>query len=155
MALSDDDPAKLERFKQEIFDLAKTEKSKLRDIYEELCRKNNVKKMRKERRKRIVETKSLIPKRTFEGPARSLRPWHIKDDKDKKWLSEFNAKHNPHRNYFATLGGARHEIMNFVDGERSVYDIAMAVSTEYDDIEPEEVKRFLDICKSAEKVTYL
>jgi len=45
--------------------------------------------------------------------------------------------------------------MNFVDGERSVYDIAMAVSTEYDDIEPEEVKRFLDICKSAEKVTYL
>ncbi len=155
MALSDDDPAKLERFKQEITELAKSEKSKLRDVYEGFCRENKVKKMRKERRKRIIETQSLIPKRTFEGPARSLRPWNIKDEKDKKWLSEFNAKHNPHRNYFAALSGATHEIMNFVDGERSVYDIAIAVSTEYDDIEPEEVKRFLDICKSAEKVTYL
>jgi len=155
MTLSDDDPSKFERFKQEINDLVKSEKSKLRDIYEGFCKENNVNKMRKERRKKVVETKSLIPKRTFEGPARSLRQWQIKDNKDKKWLSEFNAKHNPHLNYFLTLGGAQHEIMNFVDGKRSVYDIAIAVSTEYNDIEPEEVKRFLDIYESAEKVTYL
>ena len=155
MTLSADAPIKLERFKKEITDLAKSEKSKLRDVYEGLCKENNVKRMWKDRRKQVVEAQNLIPKRTFEGPARSLRPWHIKSEKDKKWLSEFNSKHNPHRNYFLRLGGAPHEIINFVDGKRSVYDIAIAVSTEYDDIEPEEVKRFLDICKSAEKVTYL
>ena len=155
MRLSDQALTQLEGFKQEISDLAKAEKKKLRRVYEELCRENNVKRLRKERKKSVIETQGLVPERAFDGPARSLRSWQIKDEEDRKWLSEFNAKHNPHRNYFVPISGMTHEIMNFVDGKRSVYDIAIAVSTEYDDVEPEEVKRFLDICKSVGQINYL
>jgi len=153
--LSDHALKQLEGSKQEIRDLVEAEKKKLRGVYEELCRENKVKRISKERKKSVIETQSLIPERAFDGPAGSLRPWQIKDEKDRKWLSELNAKHNPHRNYFVPISGVPHEIMNFVDGKRSVYDIAIAVSAEYDDVEPEEVKRFLDICKSVGRIMYL
>ena len=94
----------------------------------------------------VSETMRLRPKKTFEGPTRTLRAEEIQSEDDKKWLSE-NSMGTP-------FGRTILELMNFVDGKRSIYDIAIALCLEHHDVEPLDVKRYLDIQVAAGKITY-
>ena len=85
--------------------------------------------------------------RTFEGPARSFRPSQVEDEGDREWLQGFSER--------VPMGGPALELLNLADGKRSVYDIAMALSVEFVDFDPAEVKRFYDISESLGKTTYL
>ena len=89
----------------------------------------------------------LIPKKTYAGPTRAIRADEIHDEDDRKWFNA-NSRGTP-------LGRTTLELMNFVDGERSVYEIAMAIGLEYQDTEPLNVKRYLDIHEVAGKIIYI
>jgi DNA-binding PadR family transcriptional regulator len=46
----------------------------------------------------------------------------------------------------------RAEVLNFIDGKRSVYQIAKSVSAEYSEIDPERVLKFLRDLEKAKLV---
>jgi hypothetical protein len=101
----------------------------------------------KEQDKGWKEMKGIIPMRTFEGPARSIRPYHITDKEDREWLEDFSRR--------VPMGGLTLELLNFADGKRSIYDIAMALSVEFVNLEPSDAMRFYSVCESMGKITFL
>jgi hypothetical protein len=152
--LSENDPV-VNAISQDFSTLAEAEKKKVKALYESVCSEKGIRKVLKERSKEIVNAQRLIPIRNYKGPARSIRPTQVENKEDRKWLSEFNARTNPHYNYTTPIGGPTLELMNFVDGERSIYDIAISLSTEYTDIEPSDVKRYLGLFENRGLIKYV
>jgi len=125
---------------KQLKDLAQSEKANLKGLYERIAKQAKVKTIKKEQDNVTIEAQKLVPKRAQPGPIRSLGPTEITSEDDGKVLSQ--------------LGGTTLELLNFVDGRRSVYDIAVAVSLEYRDVEPADVKRFFDLYKTAGRINY-
>ncbi|MBM3292365.1 DUF4910 domain-containing protein [Candidatus Bathyarchaeota archaeon] len=130
----------------QINDLTSAQKTILQTISEGVASKAGVTIPEKET-DMIVNTMKLIPKKTYEGPTRGIRADEILDEEDKKWFNA-NSMGTP-------LGRTTLELMNFVDGKNSVYDISIAISLEHHYIEPLEVKRYLDIHNKAGKIIYI
>jgi len=130
----------LRDMERQLRDLSQAEKDRLRRLYERVAKQAKAKTMQKEQDKAVLETQRLVPKRAEAGPIRSLGQTEVTSEEDRKLLSQ--------------LGGTTLELLNFVDGKRSVYDIALAVSLEYRDVEPADVKRFFDLYKAAGRITY-
>jgi len=151
--LSEDD-AVINTLSEEFSILADSEKEKVTSLYEAICRERGVEKIIKEKLKESVSAQTLIPVRTYKGPARPIRPTEVQNKDEQEWLSEFSQKTNPHYNYTTPIGGPTLELMNFVDGKRTVYDIAISLSTEYSDIDPSEVKRYLDLFENRGLIKY-
>jgi len=143
--LADAELTYIERLSTQVKELAEAQKEIVKNLYEGLVAKAGVEPMEKETGA-VEEAMKLIPKKTYSGPTRAIRADEIEDEEDRKWFSA-NSRGTP-------LGRTTLELMNFVDGERSVYDIAMAISMEYHAVEPLDVKRYLDIYKAAGKITY-
>jgi hypothetical protein len=125
---------------RQLRDLSQAEKDRLRRLYERAAKEAKAKTMQREQDKVAVEAQKLVPKRAEAGPIRSLGQAEITSEDDRKVLSQ--------------LGGTTLELLNFVDGKRSIYDIAIAVSLEYRDVEPADVKRFFDLYKNAGRINY-
>ena len=125
---------------KQLRDLAQSEKANLKGLYERIAKGAKVKTIKKEQDNVAIVAQKLVPKRAQPGPIRSLGPTEITSEDDRKALSQ--------------LGGTTLELLNFVDGRRSVYDIAIAVSLEYRDVEPADVKRFFDLYKTAGRINY-
>lgn len=133
-------PPKLKHtMKTQLKEQAAKEKAKLKTVYEQKIQKTNSSALRKEVDKKIIETKTIIPKRTYTGPTSRIDRDKIEKKEDREWIQEFEY-------------GL--ELLNFADGSRSIYEIAIAVNLEYETIDPLEVKRFFDIYKSLNKITY-
>ena len=131
---------------KQVKELAETQKAIFKDLYERLVAKVGIGSMQKEEGA-VEETMKLIPRKTYAGPTRGIKADEIEDEEERTWFRA-NSRGTP-------LGRTTLELMNFVDGERSVYDIAIAISLEYHAVEPLDVKRYLDIYKAAEKITYI
>jgi aminopeptidase YwaD len=144
--LSSTASSNIEMLVKQINDLVEAQKGVLKAVYEGMAAKTGAKILEKETDD-VSETMKLIPKKTYEGPTRGISSDEILNEEDKKWFSA---------NSMGTLfGRTTLELMNFVDGKHSVYDITIAVSLEHHNIEPSDVKRYLDIHNSVGKIIYL
>jgi hypothetical protein len=143
--LTDAESKYIDNLSTQVKELAEAQKEIVKKLYEGLAAKAGVEPMEKEAGA-VGETMKLIPRKTYAGPTRGIRADEIEDEEDRKWFRA-NSRGSP-------LGRTTLELMNFVDGERSVYEIAMAISLEYQGTEPLNVKRYLDIYKAAGKITY-
>ncbi len=90
------------------------------------------------------EAKRLIPKRLFKGTFSLITLREVLGEKN---YEEFVKKDEN----FETK---RYEIFNFMDGKRTVYDIAKALSAEYDETSVEIVLRFLRDLEKANFVSF-
>ena len=144
--LSESSTATIEGLVSQLKALTGAQKDVYKSIYDGIVAKSGVSPVTEESDE-VKETMILVPKKTYEGPTKAVSAKDIEDEEDKKWFSA-NSRGTP-------LGRVTLELMNFVDGERSVYDIATAVSLEYHSIPPEDVRRYLDINKTAGKIEYI
>lgn len=144
--LNNTSSAYIEGLAIKVMELAEAQKAIVKNLYEGIVAKAGIDSM-KEGAGAAEETMNLTPKKTYAGPTRAIRADEIHDEDDRKW---FNAN-----SWGTPLGRTTLELMNFVDGERSVYEIAMAIGLEYQDTEPLDVKRYLDIYKAAGKIRYI
>ncbi|MGC8896432.1 MAG: DUF4910 domain-containing protein [Candidatus Bathyarchaeia archaeon] len=94
-----------------------------------------------------AELKRLIPKRLFKGTLDTEVLKQALNEKEYEWYQEIWEK-DPE------FGKKMEEIVNFIDGKRSAYNIVMAVSAEYDETNPEHVLRFLKDMEKAKLVTF-
>jgi len=143
--LTDAESKYIDNLSTQVKELAEAQKEIVKKLYEGLAAKAGVEPVEKETEV-VEETKKLIPRKTYAGPTRGIRADEIEDEEDRKWFRA-NSRGSP-------LGRTTLELLNFVDGERSVYEIAMAISLEYQGTDPLNVKRYLDIYKAAGKITY-
>ena len=144
--LSESSAATISGLVSQVEGLAEAQKVVYKNLYDGIVAKAGISPVTEES-DAVKETMSLVPKKTYEGPTKAISAKDIQDEKDKKWFSS-NSRGTP-------LGRVTLELMNFVDGKRSVYNIATAVSLEYHNIAPQDVHRYLDIYKSAGKITYI
>jgi hypothetical protein len=134
-------------------EFAEGEKARVRALYKVLRTNLRLDPIEEERDSEVLETMKLVPKKEFEGPVPSMQIDKLKKE-DREWLAEFGRTHNPHRNFTLALGGPSLEFMNFVDGKRSLYEIAMRVNVEYGNITPSEAKRFFDVNRELGFISY-
>ena len=81
------------------------------------------------------EAKSLIPKRLFKFTLNSDILKSELEEEEYDWYEELIKKD---RNFRKKI----YEILNFMDGKRSVYDISRTVSAEYGETNLEDLLRF-------------
>lgn len=135
----------IDKLSTQVKELAEAQKGMVKNLYDGLVAKAGVEPMEKETGA-VEETMKLVPKKTYAGPTRAIKSDEIQDEDDRKWFNA-NSRGTP-------LGRTTLELLNFVDGKRSIYDIAIAASLEYSDLDPADVKRFFDLYKSVGKITY-
>ncbi|MEM2047881.1 MAG: PqqD family protein, partial [Candidatus Jordarchaeales archaeon] len=82
------------------------------------------------------EAKGLTPKRLFKGTFNDDALKRALGDKEYEWYEEVGKKDKDFRK-------KTYEIINFMDGERTVYEIAKAVSAEYGETSLENVLKFI------------
>ena len=85
---------------------------------------------------------SVVPKRLFKGPLDSNVLRKALDEKELEWYEEV-------RKTDVDFDKKTAEVLNFMNGKRSIYEIALAVSAEYSETNPHHVLKFLlDLEKS-------
>jgi hypothetical protein len=85
---------------------------------------------------------SVVPKRLFKGPLDSNVLRKTLSEKELEWYEEV-------RKIDEDFDKKTAEMLNFMNGKRSIYEIVMAVSAEYSETNPEHVLKFLrDLEKS-------
>ncbi len=85
---------------------------------------------------------SVVPKRLFKGPLDSNVLRKTLSEKELEWYEEV-------RKLDEDFDKKTAEMLNFMNGKRSIYEIVMAVSAEYSETTPEHVLKFLrDLEKS-------
>jgi aminopeptidase-like protein len=94
-----------------------------------------------------AELKRLIPKKLFKGTFDTEALKQALSEKEYEWYQEIWDK-DPE--FVKKMG----EIVNFIDGKRSAYNILMAVSAEYNETNPEYCLRFLKDMEKAKLVTF-
>ena len=144
--LSDSSSAYIEGLVNQVKDLAEGQKEVVKHLYDGITAKAGIESISQESGP-VRETMTMIPKKTYAGPTKGIRADDIQNEEDKKWYSA-NSRGTP-------LGRTSLELMNFVDGKRSIYNIATAVSLEYQNVDPLDVKHYMDIMKAAGKITYI
>lgn len=91
------------------------------------------------------EAKNLVPKRLFKGTLNSDVLKKELGEKEYEWYEEITKKDRDFRK-------KTYEILNFMDGKRTVYDITKAVSAEYNETSLEHVMKFM---RDLEKVNLI
>ena len=91
-----------------------------------------------------VQEKELkaIPKRLFKGTLGTNFLKEVLGEKELEWLEQARERDRDFDKKAA-------EALNFMDGERSVYDIVQAVSSEYSETNPEYMLKFLQDLEKA------
>jgi len=144
--LSDSSADYIDGLVDQVKALAEDQKAVVKNLYDGIVAKAGVESVSQESDP-VKDTMTQIPKKTYEGPTKGIRADDIQDEEDKRWYSA-NSRGTP-------LGRTSLELMNFVDGKRSIYNIAIAVSLEYQHVDPLDVKHYMDIMKAAGKITYV
>lgn len=91
------------------------------------------------------EAKSLTPKRLFKGPLNIDALKKALGEKEYEWYEEIGKKDKGFRK-------KTYEILNFMDGKRTVYKITRAVSAEYGETSAEHVLKFI---RDLEKANFI
>jgi hypothetical protein len=91
--------------------------------------------------------KKIIPKRLFKGPLSSENFKKSLGTKKYKWYQEIVKEDKDFRKKI-------YEILNFMDGKRSIYEITKAVSAEYNETNVEHVFKLIRDLKATNFVSY-
>ncbi|HXX87919.1 MAG TPA: DUF4910 domain-containing protein [Candidatus Acidoferrum sp.] len=118
-----------------ITDLGKQEKARIEETLGFIMGKSKLK-LKLEESKAEKELKKLVLRRCFKG---SLSSDLLKERLGLKAYEWYDLVSNRDIDF----GKKMLEIVNFIDGKRTAYDILMAVSAEYSITNPEDVLRFL------------
>jgi len=82
------------------------------------------------------ETKKLVPKRLFKGSLSTDTFKKLLGEEEYKWYQKMNEK-DP------SFGEKAWEILNYMNGERTLHEILKAVSSEYADTKAEDALKFV------------
>lgn len=93
------------------------------------------------------KSKNLIPKRLFKGTLNSDILKRELGEKEYEWYEEIIKKDKD-------FTKKTYEILNFMDGKRTVYDIAKAVSAEYSQTSLEHVLKFMHDLEKVNLVSF-
>ncbi|MCK4434482.1 DUF4910 domain-containing protein, partial [Candidatus Bathyarchaeota archaeon] len=93
------------------------------------------------------KAKNLIPKRLFKGTLNSDSLKRELGEKEYEWYDEIIKKDKDFRK-------KTYEILNFMNGKRTVYDIAKAVSAEYSQTSLEHVLKFMSDLEKVNLVSF-
>jgi hypothetical protein len=93
------------------------------------------------------EAKLTTPRRLFRGTLNQGALKRALSEKEYRWFDEVLKEDKGFRK-------KAYEIVNFMDGKRTVYDIARAVQAEYGDASLIHVLRFVKNLKKAELVSF-
>jgi aminopeptidase YwaD len=131
---------------QDLNRLAESGKVRLRRFYETLCTLKNIRPLPAGLTEEEDDFKKIVPKRLFRGP---LSQYYFEDllGEDMSWYVAYGQK-DPE------WIDRRAEILNFMDGRRSLLDIYYAVSAEMGRSEKGFYKRLLVDLKKHSLVTY-
>jgi len=88
-----------------------------------------------------------IPKRSFKGTLGTNFLKEVLGEKELEWLEQAREEDRDFDKKMA-------EALNFMDGERSVYDILWAVSSEYSETNPENMLKFLQDLEKAKLIQF-
>jgi len=100
-----------------------------------------------EETKAVKVARSLIPKRLFKGTFNSDALRRALGEKEFEWHEEIGKKDEEFRKKI-------YEILNFMDGKRTIYDIVRAVSAEYGGTNLEHVLKFVQDLEKANFVSF-
>jgi aminopeptidase YwaD len=127
----------LERCCENIRSLGEKETARLDEALNFAARASNITVPSKlEETKADQELKKLIPKRMFKGTLNEDVLKKGLGEKEYEWYEEISEKDGEFHTKMM-------EILNFMDGKRSAYEIAAAVSAEYSETNAEHVLKFL------------
>jgi aminopeptidase YwaD len=131
---------------QDLKRLAEWDKARLRGYYETLCALRNVRPLSAGLTEEEGDFKKIVPRRLFRGP---LSQYYFEDllGEDMTWYAAYGQKDPDWIN-------RRAEILNFMDGRRSLLDIYYAVSAELGRSEKGFYKRLLADLKKHCLVAY-
>ncbi len=93
------------------------------------------------------ETKRLIPKKLFKGTLNADLLRQTMTEKEYEWYEKIEEKDKDFDKKIA-------EILNFIDGSRTIHEIIKMVSSEYSLIDPEDVMKFVKDLKKAKLVSF-
>jgi hypothetical protein len=96
--------------------------------------------------KALEHTKKMIPTRLFKAPLSMEYMKKTLSEKQYEWIEELMEKDK-------TFGKKSYEVINFMNGERSILEIANAVSAEYDKTDVNDVLQFVKFLEKAELVS--
>jgi len=126
----------IEQSAKDLYRQVASEKEKIQFMYDLLTRQYHIKKEEFQPTDWYKRASSLSPQRFFQGPL----PWNYLREKlseeDYRWYAEKRQKAG------GAYGSKTYEIVNLMDGKRSLLDIRHIVSCEYDETDMEFVLHF-------------
>jgi hypothetical protein len=135
----------IEQHCQDLTTLAQKETERLKQATEYLAKTQKLKIPKLEEAKAEKEAKRLKPKRRFKGTLSMDTFKKALGEKEYEWYTEVEDK-DPE------FGKKMAEILNFMNGERSAYEIARHVSAEYT---PTNTERILKYLKDLERTQFI
>ncbi len=90
----------------------------------------------------VKQARKYVPSRLFKGPLSTDALKKAIGEEQFEWLEETSKKDKEFRK-------KTYEIINFMNGKRSIYDIAKAVSAEYSETNPDYVMKFIQLLEKA------
>lgn len=130
---------------QDLTALAQKETERLKQAVDYLAKTQKLKIPKLEEAKAEKEAKRLKPKRRFKGTLSTDTFKKALGEKEYEWYTEVEDK-DPE------FGKKMAEILNFMNGERSAYEIARYVSAEYT---PTNIEHILKYLKDLEKTQFI
>lgn len=131
----------INKLAESLKDQVAVENEKIRFMYDFLCSQYNLKKEKFQPGNLYKRASSLSPKRLFKGPI----PWDYLEEnlsqEENKWYKKYREKAG------GALGSKTYEIVNLMDGKRSLLNIRHIVSCEYDETDIEFVLHFAEDLK--------
>jgi len=92
------------------------------------------------------QAKAIVPKRAFKGTLSMETFKELLGEEEYKWYEEIGEKDKQ-------FGRKRAEILNFMDGKRTLYEIVNAVSAEYTETSIEHALRFVKDLEKTKLIT--
>ena len=138
-----DSNAFLDRYCEDIAELAKKETARIEEALNFIAKASDLTlPTEAEPEKRVSELKKLVPKRLFKGTLSFYAIRKAVGEKEFEWYQEIGEKDRDFDKKAA-------EILNFMNGKRSLHDILKAVSAEYSEVDSGYALKFLrDLEKS-------
>ncbi|MBN1222359.1 MAG: M28 family peptidase [Candidatus Aminicenantes bacterium] len=131
---------------EELIMSSEAEKKKLEYIFHDICKTQNIKPEPFTLSAEEKKMREIIPERLFRGP---ISQYYFEDlmGEEIEWYEDYGRKD---RNW----SNRRTEILNFMEGQRTLLDIYYAVSTEYGRSDPSFYLKFIEDLKKHGLVAY-
>jgi DNA-binding PadR family transcriptional regulator len=136
----------IDKYCEDVANMAKRETQKLDETLDYLARTSAAKTPATLAKSETeTELEKLVPKRLFKGTLSTDLLKKQLGEKEYEWYEEIDEKDGEFSKKML-------EILNFMNGQRTGYDIAKAVSAEYTQTDPEHVLKFL---RDLEKMKFI